>query len=105
MKLEVIRLVKDRKENSDGAINCYSVEHEVITRAKVSVGFDVLEGGFTDWTFGAHATTYLSLAVGVGLIGLIDRRWCCTCALSCHARKSDQENEVQGGDEIVPTPL
>lgn len=105
MKLEIIRLIEDWKEDSDCAINRHSVEHEVITTAKVSVEFNVLESGFTDWTSEAHATPYPSLAVDAGLTGLIDRRWCCTCAPSYHAKKSNQKGEVQEENEIVLMPL
>lgn len=104
MKLEVIRLIEDWEENSDGTIGCYGVEREVISATTISVRCEALEGGHTDWTFEANARTYLSPAVGEGLTGSIDRRWCCTCAQSCHPGKIDQECEVWEKNEIVPTP-
>ena len=94
VKLEVVRLIQDWKENSNGTIGCYSIEHEIIPTVTVSVRLETLEGGHTGSTFGEIATTYLSTAVGGGLTGSTDRRWCCTYAQSCHARRIDQEHGV-----------
>ena len=89
MKLEIIRLIEDWKENADGAIGCYSVEREIIPTTTISARYEISKRGLTDWMFGVNATTYLSPVVGEGLTGSTDRRWCCMCAPSCHAGKVD----------------
>jgi len=89
VKLEIIRLIEDWKKNSDGTIGCYRVEREVISATTISVGYEALERGFTDWTFEANARTYLSPVVDEELTESIDRRWCCTCVQSCRPGKTD----------------
>jgi len=44
VKLEVIWLVQDWRENTDGAIGRYSVEHEIIPTFAVNIGHETLEG-------------------------------------------------------------
>ena len=91
VKLEIIWLIEDWKENSDGTIGRYGIQHEIIPTTTMSVGYEMLRRRLTDWTFWVNATVYLSPAVGEGLTVSIDRRWCCMCAPSCHSRKIDQE--------------
>ena len=105
MKLKIVRLIKDWKENSDGPIGCYGVEHEVIPTASMNMGYRMSKRGLTDWKFEANATTCLSPAVDEGSTESIDRMWYYTCVRSCRAKEYDQEHEVWRKDETIPVPL
>jgi len=43
VKLKIIWLIQNWKENSDGTIGCYGVEHEIIPAIKMGVGWDMVE--------------------------------------------------------------
>ena len=91
----MIWLIKDWKENSDGAIGRYGVEREIIPTIKMSDGYEMLKRRLTGWTFEANAIRCLLPVVGEGSSESTGRMWCCTCVPSCHAREVNQKCEAQ----------